>query len=617
MVELHGIDFVFIFGFFVIALIIGVVVSKQAGKSEADFFLGGRTMPWWLLGFSMVATTFSTDTPNFVTDIVRKHGVASNWMWWAFLITGMLTVFVYASLWRRSGITTDVEFYEIRYSGKEAAFLRGFRAIYLGLFFNVMIMATVTLAAIKIGGVMLGLSPMESVIYGSLITVIFSTLGGFKGVLLTDFLLFIMAMVGAVAAAYFSLTHESVGGLDNLITTLSESKEHASKLDIFPSSTSPIFISFFIIPLAVQWWSVWYPGAEPGGGGYLAQRMLAAKNEKHAVGATMFFQFAHYALRPWPWIIVALASLLVFPDLDSIRTAFPHIPEDKVADDLAYPAMITFLPAGWVGLVMTSLIAAYMSTISTHLNWGASYLVSDFYQRFMKPDASEKELVTAGRVMTVILMVLAGFIALFLESSMKNFNLLLQIGAGTGLIFILRWFWWRINATSEVVAMVVSFVIAVVFYVAGQGNGGDVKEYPFFDFVATFGWEGFEQSHYELIFGVSLTTICWVLATLITKPASNDVLRKFIALTNPGGSGWDKVKADAKAEGVTIEYTHEADSLPRGIICMVLGCFAVYGYLFFVGYSLYGQTSTAVIFLVIAVLSTITIFKLWFANQKA
>ncbi|MHC5068662.1 MAG: sodium:solute symporter family transporter, partial [Planctomycetota bacterium] len=311
---LAGIDWAIIIGFFTVALGIGLYCMRQAGKSEGEFFLGGRSMPWWLLGFSMVATTFSTDTPNFVTNVVRKDGVAGNWSWWAFLLTGMLTVFVYAKLWRRSRVTTDVEFYELRYSGKAAAFLRAFRGVYLGVLYNVLIMAMVTLAAIKIGGVMLGLSPLESILAASLVTVLFSTLGGFKGVILTDFLLFLMAMVGAAAAAWYALDHPAVGGLDGMMTQFRADDGLASKLAILPAfDNTDLLVSVLIMPLAVQWWAAYYPGSEPGGGGYLVQRMLAAKNEKHALGATLFFNVAHYALRPWPWIIVALASLLIYP----------------------------------------------------------------------------------------------------------------------------------------------------------------------------------------------------------------------------------------------------------------------------------------------------------------
>ncbi len=599
---LHFIDWTFILGFFAIALVIGLWVSKQAGKSEADFFLAGRHMPWWLLGFSMVATTFSTDTPNLVTNIVRTNGVAGNWVWWAFLLTGMLTVFVYAKLWRRSKVLTDIEFYEIRYSGRSAAFLRGFRAIYLGVFFNIMIMAAVSLAAIKIGGVMLGISPVNCIIWASLVTVIFSCMGGFKGVLLTDFILFIIAMVGAVAAAVFALKQPEVGGLSGMLEYFRNpaTPELAEKLSIFPRfdfstpESRNTLVSLLLVPLAVQWWSVWYPGAEPGGGGYLVQRMLAAKNEKHATGATLFFNVAHYALRPWPWIIVALCSMIVFPDLASIKAAFPKADPSIIGNDTAYPAMLTFLKPGWIGLVLTSLIAAYMSTISTHLNWGSSYVVNDWYLRFIKPGASQKRLVWVGRLSTVLLMVVTAFIALALEDALKTFNILLQIGAGTGLLFILRWFWWRINAISELVAMTVSFLIAIYFHFI---HATVMPGLPLED------WQ-------KLVFGVAITTVCWVAATLLTRPADEKKLRSFYQLVKPGGPGWARVIAKAKADGAHIDDGAGSD-LPLGILCTVLGCVFVYSALFATGFFVYGNILPAVVLTVSALVSAAALFKMW------
>ena len=398
------IDWLVVASYFAAVLAVGFWAARQAGRSTTQFFLSGRSMPWWLLGVSMVATTFSTDTPNLVTDIVRTGSVAGNWMWWAFLLTGMLTVFVYARLWRRSGVLTDLEFYELRYSGKPAAFLRGFRAVYLGVFFNVMVMATVTLAAIKIGGVIFGLPPLATVVVASSVTVIFSTAGGFRAVVLTDFLLFIVAMIGSIAAAVVAVGHPKVGGLEGLFANPAVRERMALLPDFSDTDT---LVPLIIVPLAVQWWASWYPGAEPGGGGYVAQRMLAARTEGHAIGATLFFNVAHYALRPWPWILVALASIVVFPDLESLRQAFPAVAPAAVRHDLAYPAMLTFLPVGWLGLVVGSLAAAYMSTISTHLNWGSSYVIHDFYRRFVRPAASERELVRVGRLSTVVLMVLS------------------------------------------------------------------------------------------------------------------------------------------------------------------------------------------------------------------
>ena len=595
--QLEFIDWAFVFGFFAISLAIGAIVSRQAGKSSADFFLSGRNMPWWLLGFSMVATTFAADTPLFVTNVVRKNGVAGNWEWWAFLLTGMLTVFVYAKLWRRSGITTDLEFYELRYSGKPAAFLRGFRALYLGVFFNVAVMANVTLAAIKIGHVMLGLSPMQTIFVASPIAVIFSAMGGLRGVLITDFLLFIVAMLGAVGAAVVAVRLPEVGGLQQLFAheSVRAKMDMVPAIDLKSETGLNTFITLLLIPLAVQWWAAWYPGAEPGGGGYIAQRMLAAKNEKHAVGATLFFNAAHYALRPWPWIIVAFASLVVFPDVDSLQRAFPDMPADKVDHDLAYPAMLTFMPHGLLGLVVASLVSAYMSTISTHLNWGSSYVVNDFWKRFLRPEASEKELVRVGRASTVLMMVLAGFLALKLESALQGFKILLQIGAGTGLLFILRWFWWRINAYSEITAMIVSLAMAagLEMYNSRLPESDQLQE-----------WVKFLTS-------VGVTTVAWILVTLITPSDSDSTLRSFYRRIRPGGRGWKRVIDTAAAEGESISHEGDGASIGVGIVCMLVGCAAIYMALFATGYWLYSETTKASILTVGAVIGTVILIALW------
>ena len=566
---LHASDWLSIIVFFIVSLVVGIAVAKRAGSSSSEFFLSGRNMPWWLLGFSMVATTFATDTPNLVTDLVRTHGVSGNWLWWAFLLTGMLTVFVYAKLWRRLGVLTDLEFYELRYSGKAAAFLRGFRALYLGLFFNVIIMAAVTLAAIKLGGVLFGLSPIKTIAIAASITVVYSAIGGLRGVLITDLFQFCIAMFGSIAAAYYVLGLPEVGGLKNLV-----SQAHLKdSLSLLPEFSDPnTFVPLFIIPLAVQWWSVWYPGAEPGGGGYIAQRMLAAKDENHAVRATLLFNVAHYALRPWPWIIVALCSLVVFPDLSSLQEAFPNIDPSIVKHDLAYAAMLTFLPHGLLGLVLASLIAAYMSTISTHLNWGSSYLVNDFYKRFVRPEASEKELVLMGRISTLLLMVAAGALALFLSNSLQAFNIMLQVGAGTGMLFILRWFWWRINAVSEISAMTISFIVAVYFEFIHQSLG----------FAALADWQ-------RLTIGVAVTTTGWIAATLATRPTDRKTLIGFCRLVRPGGPGWRLILKSADQADLSSEVTDTSWDVPGSILCMFLGCAAVYSVLFATGYWIYSN----------------------------
>ena len=554
-------------------------------------------MPWWLLGLSMVATTFSTDTPNLVTDIVRSNGVSGNWVWWAFLITGLLTVFVYAKLWRKSNVNTDLEFYELRYGGKPASFLRKFRAIYLGVIFNVITMSAVTLAAIKIGGIMLGLQPWETVITAGLVTVTFSAIGGFKGVVYTDVILFFVAMGGAIGAAYYLVNLPEVGGMQALLTH----ENVIDKISILPNfGNSEALITLLIIPLAVQWWSSWYPGAEPGGGGYIAQRMLAAKDENHAIGATFFFNIMHYALRPWPWILVALASLVVFPDLQSIQSAFPNITADKLGNDLAYPAMLTKLPTGLLGLVLASLISAYMSTISTQLNWGSSYIVYDFYKRQINPKASQKRLVAVGRLSTVLLMVLSTLLALLLQNAMQLFNLLLVFGAGTGLIFILRWFWWRINAWSEIAAMVVSGVISLALAIPSFG----LKE-------ALFGVEGVLPAWAEFPFVVTVTTSVWLLITFLTPSESKEVLRSFYTKIQPGGPGWKKVIKAAKDESIDLTEGETGWTVPSGIIAMLLGCLMIYSIMFATGYFIYGEYQLALPLSAIAVVSAFFLIKTW------
>lgn len=587
--ELGNLDLAIIFGFFVITLGIGVAVSKRAGKNTSEFFLSGRNMPWWLLGVSMVATTFAADTPNLVAGIVRKDGIAGNWVWWAFLLTGMLTVFIYAKLWRKLGISTDLEFYEIRYKGKAAAFLRGFRAIYLGVFFNIVIMATVCLAGVKIGHTMLGLSPFETLGIASVVTVLYSLLGGLKGVILTDFFQFIVAMIGSVWAAYFIVDMPEIGGMDGLLSNPAVQE----KLNFFPKSTdsSEIWVSLLIIPLAVQWWSVWYPGAEPGGGGYIAQRMLAAKDEKHATAATLFFNFAHYALRPWPWIIIALASLVLFPTLADIKAQFPGLADDLYQEDLAYPAMLTYLPAGLLGLVLASLISAFMSTISTHLNWGSSYVVNDFYKRFIKPDATEKNLVFIGRISTAVMMVLAAFLSVILEEAKFAFDLILTIGAGTGLLFIMRWFWKAINPYSEITAMSVSFLVAIYFFIADRA----------------FGIEHAETT--KLLAGVGITTVAWISVTLLTqdKRYLNPEFEQRAYAARVEGSSND---IDGNEQDLTI-LNSQFKNMGYKVLCIFLGSIGIYSALFSLGQYLVGDPMQALYLLIVFVICSISIAACW------
>ena len=579
--EIAALDWAIIGAYFLLALGVGIWASRVVGNSAAGFFLAGRNMPWWLLGISMVATTFSTDTPNLVTGLVREQGVSGNWGWWAFLLTGMLTVFVYARLWRRSGVMTDIEFYELRYGGKPAAVLRGFRALYLGLVFNVLVMGTVSLAAIKLGGILLGWPGWLTLLVTGAITVLYSTLGGLRAVILTDFVQFILAMIGSVWACWYILNLDAVGGLDALLAHA----DVASKTSMFPAMDDPAqWVPILLVPLAVQWWTSYYPGAEPGGGGYIAQRMFSAKDESHAVGATLLFNVAHYALRPWPWILIALASIVVFPTLADLQAAFPNIPADKIGHDLAYPAMLSLLPEGLLGLVAASLLAAFMSTMSTQLNLGASYLVNDFWVRFIRPDATDAEQVRAGRLATVVSLMLGSGLGLLLTDAGQAFNLLLLIGAGTGGLFILRWFWWRINAWTKLVAMGGSLVVAGYFTFVHDGL--DIVELA---------------AHEKLIWGSLLTTLVWVVATYLTPPESDKTLSSFVVKVNPGGPGWKRwATAEATAPW----------PVPRGILSMVLGCTGVYAGLIATGSWLYGDASTAMILLAVAAGSACGVFAL-------
>jgi Na+/proline symporter len=556
--SLSVLDWSIIAFYFLASLLIGLWAARSNGT--ADFFLSGRKMSGWLLGVSLVATTFSADTPNLVTDIVRQNGVAGNWVWWAMLLTGMMTVFFFARLWRRSAVLTDLEFYELRYSGRLAGWLRGFRAVYLGLMVNVLIMGSVSLAAIKIAGVLLGTTPVQTVVVATLVTVLYSAKGGFRSVVITDAFQFGFAMFGAVVAAYYIVNLPQVGGLSALL----KHEAVAPKLNMLPSSASSgeLWWSVLLLPLLVQWWSSWYPGAEPGGGGYVAQRMLAAKDEQNALGATLLFNIMHYALRPWPWILVALASLVVYPDLASLQQAFPRLDARFIGHDLAYPAMISLLPGGLLGLLLASLAAAYMSTISTHLNWGASYIVNDFWKRFAAPQATEKELVAVGRAATVLLGFVSALVALSLQNAKQSFDLILQVGAGTGLLFILRWFWWRINAYSELSAMAISFAVAC-----------------FFTFFYDDWFPNNPVGMLKLPLSVAITTLGWLVVTLLTPPDDAGTLQNFYNRIRPGGWGWQRFAG---------KNTNQ-QSLTAPLVGMLSGCGLVYATLFGIGQLLYGQ----------------------------
>jgi len=557
-----------------------ILLAKRAGTSTAEFFTSGRAAPWWLVGVSMVATTFSTDTPNLVTNMVRESGVADNWLWWAFLLTGMMTVFFYARLWRRSKVLTDLEFYEIRYSGKPASFVRGFRAIYLGLFFNCVIMASVNLAAVKIANVVLGWPMAKTLIICSVLNVAFAATSGLWGVLVTDFFQFGIAMTGAFAVAYFSLKQPAVGGLSGLVHRI-----NPKTLNLLPDfSDWRLALTVFLIPITIQWWSVWYPGAEPGGGSYIAQRMLASKSEKDAMAGTLFFNVAHYALRPWPWIIVALASMLVFPHLSDIARTFPYVDPKLIGHDMAYPAMLKFLPTGFLGLMIAGMLAAYVSTLSTHLNWGTSYLVHDFYRRFLRKSREEKHYVLMGRIITAVLMLLAALLTTVLNTAKEAFDLMLSVGAGTGLIYLLRWFWWRVNAWSEVAAMVSSFLVAVAFFVGGKlGHPVDTS--------------------LSLVVTVAATTVVWVVVTFVTAPTERARLVAFYQLVRPAGPGWRSVRAEAG-------LPPSPDSLPLAMLGWVLGVMFVYSALFGAGSYLYGRTAQGTVWLVLFLISGFGLVRL-------
>ena len=575
--NLSQLDWAVIGFYFLFSIIIGVLGAKKAGKDARSFFLASGDMPWWLLGVSMVATTFSTDTPNLVTDLVRQKGVSGNWVWWAFLLTGMLTVFVYAKLWHRSGVLSDVEFYELRYGGKPAAVLRGFRAIYLGLIFNVLVMGAVSLAAIKFVEIILGWSGWLTLSIACSITLLYSALGGLRAIIITDFFQFILAMTGSVWGCIYILNLEQVGGLQNLL----QHPNVKDKIALIPDLTNPdIWVPILFIPLAVQWWASYYPGAEPGGGGYIAQRMLSAKNETNAIGASLLFNIAHYALRPWPWILIALSSLIIFPELGDIRYNFPEISENKIGHDIAYPAMLTLLPSGLLGLVAASLIAAFMSTMSTQVNLGASYLVNDFYHRFVNPDASEKKLVLVGRIFTILSIVLGAVTGLMLTNAEQAFSLLLLLGSGTGLIYILRWFWWRISAFTEIIAMASSLIIASYLNFINQ---------------SLLGWE-------KIVVGAFVTTFVWVSTTFFAPTESRKTLENFVKKINPGGPGW-RLYSDPKNDN--------RNSLPNSILLMVLGTILVYSVLLGMGNLIYSELFSGLFLFTIGALSALGIYRLW------
>jgi SSS family solute:Na+ symporter len=597
---LHTIDWVIAIASILICFLPALFFGKRSGQNTAEFFASGRSVPWWLAGISMVATTFSSDTPNLVANFVRTQGVAGNWQWWAFTLTGVSTVFFYARLWRRSNVLTDLEFYELRYSGKAATAVRGFRAIYLGLLFNCIIMATVNLAACKIASVLFGLDRWQTLLAVGLLNVVFAAHSGLWGVLVIDMIQFGIKMSAVIAAAYFAVNLPQVGGLTGLVEKLSHRTGPGglNYLNILPDFTNnwELAVAIFIMPLCVQWWSVWYPGAEPGGGSYIAQRMLASKSEKDALGGTLFFNLAHYILRPWPWILVGLASLIVYPELSDIQKAFPYVDQRMIGHDIAYPAMLKFLPVGWIGLMVGGLVAANSSTILTHLNWGASYLVHDFYRRFINRTSTEKHYVLAGRIAILLLFVLSSSLVFVLDTAVESFNIILQVGAGTGLLYLLRWFWWRITAWCEIVAMLSSFLVSLLLLVshrAGMNLG----------------------THRELLLTVATTTVCWVIMAYFGPQTDRDTLIKFYRQVHPIGPGWTAIRKAAGVDPVEAAQYARQDNIPLSMLGWVCGSAVIWTGLFTVGNFLYGRMGYALaLFAVMLVTgSTLiwTIRRLW------
>jgi len=585
------IDWVIVATSILICFVPALFYAKRSSQSTSEFFASGRSVPWWLAGLSMVATTFSSDTPNWVTEQVRKYGVAGNWQWWAFVLTGVATVFFFARLWRRSGVMTDLEFYEHRYSGKAASLVRGFRAVYLGLFFNCFIMGMVTLAACKIANILFGIAPIWTILICGVLNVVFAAHSGLWGVLVIDMVQFFIKMTAVFAAAWFSLVEVGerlVGkgaggwaGLKALVEKLSTQQVNTAPgaqpvmsvvngsgqpfLDMLPNfSMSELALMIFILPIAISWWANWYPGAEPGGGSYIAQRMLASKSEKDSLGGTLFFNIAHYVLRPWPWIITALCSIIVYPDLASIKSAFPAADPLLIGHDSAFPAMLKFLPVGFVGLMVGGLIAANSSTILTHLNWGSSYLVHDFYRRFINKDATEGHYINVGRLSTVVLYVFAAVLSLFMTSAQQAFEVLLSIGAGTGLIYIARWFWWRVSAWCEIVAMVMSLVTSLAVPLL----------MPDTDFAT------------RTIVQVTITTLAWLITAYVGPETDRATLISFYRKVKPVGPGWTDIRA---AAGVTDAEVAQENRIGSAFLGWISGCAVIWSSLFAIGNFLYSS----------------------------
>jgi Na+/proline symporter len=577
---LNFLDWAIIAAYFALSLAIGLYYYKRAGESTEDYFIAGRALPWWLAGTSMVATTFAADTPLAVTEMVARNGVAGNWLWWSMLPSGMLTVFFFARLWRRAEVMTDVEFVELRYSGGPAAFLRGFRALYLGFAINLIIMGWVNLGMAKVLSGTLGLQKWEALGLCLGVTFLYSILSGIWGVVVTDAVQFVIAMVGSIVLAYVAV--DAVGGLDalqaRLATIVPAGGSEAfgpNAVALWPDGSAAWMIPFITLVtyLGVNWWASWYPGAEPGGGGYVAQRIFSAKDERHGVLATLWFNVAHYALRPWPWIIVALCSVVLYqgavvnPETGQVDPAFGYV---KVMTD--------YLPAGFRGLLLASFAAAYMSTIATQMNWGSSYIVNDFYRRFIQPSASERHYVLASRVATFITMLLSLVVTYYMNRITGGWELVLTLGAGTGLVYILRWYWWRVNAWSEIAAMSAALVVSLGLTWSGVFAAGTPL--------------GFAQT---ILTTVAITTAVWLAATFATAPEPEAKLIAFYRRVRPAGPGWRDIalKSGASAEA-------RAERLAPGFVNWILGIAVVYATLFTLGELLFGTPVKVFLYALVA-----------------
>ena len=549
---LNGLDWTVIAAFFAVLALIPTVAARRAKRTANDFFTSGKSMPWWLIGFSMVAATTATDSANFFTEVIRRDGMGGNWIMWAFILTGLLTVFVYAKLWVRSGVTTDIEFYELRYSGKPAAFLRAFRTLYLGVVFNVLVLGNVILAAVKIGVVLFGIEPSTIYRVTVVASVVYTFFGGIRGVIWTDFFLFLVIMAGAVAAMVYGLRLPEVGGMAGIVSN----PETAWRLSILPDFSSwDTLLVMFVLPLAVQWWNVWKAGSEPGGGGYIVQRMLTARSATHALGGTLFFNVLNWVIRPWPWYIVGLCSVLVYPDLASIQAAFPKVDPSLIHGDMAYPAMLTKVPNGWLGLVAASMMGALFSTVAAHLNLGSAYVVNDFWKRFVRPSAGDRELIWVGRAAMLALLLLGCALAPHLKSAKAAFDLMLLIGAGSGAIFLLRWFWMRINAWTELTGMFVSFAVAFVLQLG---------------FPELVSWQ-------KMLITIAVTSASGLAVTFLTPPTDAATAARFKAA----------VRADGRDVG-------------KGIVLTAVASFALFDLMYMVGAWIYGWYAKAAVATVLA-----------------